>query len=525
MKKHSFLRILLCTWVLLLVLAPVLSMTAAADNSYSIPSADFDIVLMENGDAVVTETWILDYKSGDFTRFHKEIHTTDLYAYEQFSNVEFRNFYINGAQVYQTWDTSGRPSNTFALIGSSENIEMCWYLAVQAPGRAEYKCEYVLRDVVHELKDGNAVFSYRVVGAKFDDSIGVTTVTIHLPGASGQIADYSRLGTAEIGEDTVSFRTSSHSKLQKYIITMDRSLFDNVTVCKTEESAFAGESSSEGSGAVIGLSWFAAIGFFIFLMERRGRKLKAAEEKKKEEQRAAQEAFMQRLDKNPNHMAEVLQKLNERGISPMELGCTISKVPYSGSILMVGMLCQLVNEGYVQIEDDQILIANKVFPEKNEREFVNALASAFPYEEQGDVLRFNVQILADQLGALDKDNALFKTLDSLADRMARTIPADLKEACQDVESYFNVHGFRSDLNNVIQLAKENGEVDPLLLAGLFVGTTANCGTNEPLEKLAFLGVFIRDARIPKKSNSSSDSGCGGCSGCSGCSGCGGGGAD
>ena len=45
----------------------------ADTKKYTTESVDFDVLLTRDGDAEITETWVVNYEKGEFTRFRKNI--------------------------------------------------------------------------------------------------------------------------------------------------------------------------------------------------------------------------------------------------------------------------------------------------------------------------------------------------------------------------------------------------------------------------------------------------------------------
>lgn len=532
MKKKLLPRALVCMLAMLMVLVLVVPKpVSAASQSYSIVSADFDITLSEDGDAIVTETWVLDFKSGDFTRFSKQIYRgSDMADYEGADYAQYYYFYIDGEPVHQTENTASRPDRTWGLVETEDNIELNWYMNIHSPRRVEFKCKYILVNTIYQLADGNAVFAYRVVGAKFDKVIDNTTVTVHLPGESGQIKNYSGLPTVEVGKDSISLHQGSHSGLQKVIVTMDRSLFGEIHSSRALESSFRENLRSDKMGPMeimLGLLSIALTGGIFYRIYSSGKKSNAKRAQQLAEARAKRDAFLQKLEANPDLIKQRLQELEEAGITPMNFACSFAKSGKSGTVFLMGMLCQMVNEGYASIDDDEISILDGSIPtDKGYKQIRNAMESVLPYEKRDGMMVFDNRKMSNVMESLSKDCDFFSRLDLQLGSMAVRFPEEKAAAVQDIQDYFRYIPFNSDLNNILQLAKENGEVDPLLLAGVFTGVMSGGGTINPLENLASQCILIRNARLPKRTGgSNSDSGCGGCSGCSSCSGCGGGGAD
>lgn len=519
MKKQFFSRAAVCALALLMVLIPVFAVTAGADGLYSIPSADVDITLLENGDAEIRESWVVEYREGAFPSFSRRLRFgDDLKGYEKISYIEFWEYSIGDVPVPHVEDASAGAAQTWNFIQEDSYIDMNWFGYFQAGSRVKFSCRYVLKEVVHRLREGNAVFSYCLIDESFDVPIDKTNVTIHLPGAAPQIMNYSAQGTEEIGEDSVSFLTESHSGMQKYIITMDSALFGTLPKSGTSERFFekqkapaaaevtkaetAGTVNENTGGGTLGLVIVAAMlgGLVWWVVALAFRLHKEDEEYQFDRKQKERETFLKILEANPGYVAEIVQKLAESGVSSVELACSIAWLNQCGTIFMVGMLCEMVNEGNAKIDEKAVWIKNRIYSKDYQREFVSAMVSGLVYQERDGFLYFDLQEMVHYLAAKSNYDELFKELDAIAAKMRKPINGALKEEYQIVARYYVSTGSHCNLTQLLQLAKECGRVDPVLIAGLFVNPTADDAGGDSVKYLAWVSKAVRDKRIGKKSS-------------------------
>ena len=121
-KKSARLSRILILLILCITAASVIvPLTASAEEkSYRVDAADFDIILSENGDATVTETWTVTYTSGSFTRFYKDIFDPGNQL-EYFPEINVIGAHINGTEATAT-DSIDRIDYHYFFEKSSEQM-------------------------------------------------------------------------------------------------------------------------------------------------------------------------------------------------------------------------------------------------------------------------------------------------------------------------------------------------------------------------------------------------------------------
>lgn len=138
---------------------------SATDKEYNISNAVFTAELQENGDAIITEYWTVNYTKGDFTKFYKDIYT-NLPILEQFDDIEVMSCLINGTDAIATNNTTERKENTYYFEKNSDTDTIHWFKPASNETIIHYEIKYKLTNVVKQV-DNNALFCYRFIGANF----------------------------------------------------------------------------------------------------------------------------------------------------------------------------------------------------------------------------------------------------------------------------------------------------------------------------------------------------------------------
>ncbi|MBQ8625937.1 MAG: DUF2207 domain-containing protein [Agathobacter sp.] len=172
-------RKIISIFVLFIILLNSLSLTVfAAEQKYTIESADFLIELDENGNATVTETWSVDYEEGKFSRFFKNIYTA-VPEDEDFI-ISFKEVLVDGIPCVETDDTDSRKDYTYAVVHSSDTARYEIYIHSENETR-EFQVKYVLYHAVKNVNNEYYLFKFRLLPKGFEKKIERATVKINLP--------------------------------------------------------------------------------------------------------------------------------------------------------------------------------------------------------------------------------------------------------------------------------------------------------------------------------------------------------
>ena len=188
----------------------------ASGKSYSVPYAHFDAVLNADGSADITETWTVRY-SGEFSRFYKDI--TYQNTEEKFSDVEILGVKINGNACEPTDDTAGRPDYHYNLSSGTGTRTLTAYL--HTTGTTEYEFRYRLKDAVKQVDEDYYIFSYRYIGANFEQSVSDISVTVTAPDKCVMKTLYYTSGTENVDETSAVVSGGSGKGVFKVKVRMD----------------------------------------------------------------------------------------------------------------------------------------------------------------------------------------------------------------------------------------------------------------------------------------------------------------
>ncbi len=210
---HRKLVCCLIAVLLLLLLFPL----AASARSYNIPSARFDIRLNTDGSADVTENWTVTY-AGEYSRFFKDI--TYRNQEEHYSSVEMLGVSIDGTECAPTDDTENRPDYHYNLSSGTATQTISAYLASTDCTRV-YSFRYRLKDAVKWVDDTYYLFSYRVIGANFEQRVDSIGVTVSAPDSCRMKVLYKTAGTETISDSSAAISCDGKKGLFKVKVRMD----------------------------------------------------------------------------------------------------------------------------------------------------------------------------------------------------------------------------------------------------------------------------------------------------------------
>ena len=109
--------------ILCIVMMPLGAFSVRAEEKeYSVPAADFEVEIKNDGTVHVTENWEVSYTRGDFTRFYKDIYRT-VPTEETFNlDEDSMKVSIDGKECAPAYNTTDRENYTFFLEKALKNI-------------------------------------------------------------------------------------------------------------------------------------------------------------------------------------------------------------------------------------------------------------------------------------------------------------------------------------------------------------------------------------------------------------------
>ena len=214
----------------LLITISFLFVNVSADNKrYTTESVEFDVFLTEDGDAEITENWVVNYEVGEFTRFRKNIYM-DLPREEKFSNIEDLEVEVDGEEYELTLDGSDRPEGKYSSSYSNGTYTYEVYFR-KSEERVNIEVSYVLKDVVKCVDDGDYyLFVYRFLPNGYKDNIEDFSINIETerPHNSKMKVLYKTKGSSDVALDT-NIDASNVSDMFKVKLRIDGHTFGTLS--------------------------------------------------------------------------------------------------------------------------------------------------------------------------------------------------------------------------------------------------------------------------------------------------------
>lgn len=213
-----------------------LFVTVNADTKkYTTESVDFDVLLTEDGDAEITETWVVNYEVGEFTRFRKNIYM-NLPEEEYFSNIADLEVEVDGEEYDLTFDGSNRPEGCYSS-SYSDSIYTYEIYFRKSEERTKIEVSYVLKDVVKCVDDEYYLFVYRFLPKGYKDNIKNFSIDIRTENDNdGMKVLYKTKGKTEVDDNAI-IEASNVSDLFKVKVRINGEAFDYISSISTIDSS------------------------------------------------------------------------------------------------------------------------------------------------------------------------------------------------------------------------------------------------------------------------------------------------
>ena len=157
--------------ILCIVMMPLGAFSVRAEEKeYSVPAADFEVEIKNDGTVHVTENWEVSYTRGDFTRFYKDIYRT-VPTEETFNlDEDSMKVSIDGKECAPAYNTTDRENYTFFLEKSFEEYTVHCFLASSHVNR-KYQISYTIKDAVKIVDGEYYLVTFRMIGANFPKTV------------------------------------------------------------------------------------------------------------------------------------------------------------------------------------------------------------------------------------------------------------------------------------------------------------------------------------------------------------------
>lgn len=293
-----------------------------ADKIYTINSADFNILINDDGSATVTETWDVTYQKGQFTRFYKNI-LMSLPESEHFYGIENFTASIDGVPCPTTNDTTGRPDGHVALTKNGKIATYELFKKSENQTR-RFQVNYTLPEIIKLVNNKYYFFSYRALPKGYQKKIDNLNITVglanHTPETRIELK-YLTDGEATVNGNYITTTAHNVNGLQKIQLKITGKTFVVPEYNKISNVSNDNNSSDFDSTFVI-FGFFMILTFFFIILG------------------IAKDIKRQNIaKKNPRIVEEYILKWKHK-ISPYKMICLISKNSHLSFFLGLAMAYQ-----------------------------------------------------------------------------------------------------------------------------------------------------------------------------------------
>ncbi|MDD7515899.1 DUF2207 domain-containing protein [Ruminococcus flavefaciens] len=544
-NKNS-LKLLLILTAVFMVFLSVCPMHVSAENTvYYVKAADFKISFKENGDAVVYEKWNVEFVSGNFTRFYKDIYIP-YDKVEYFDDIAVLDVKINGQPAEYQYGMD-RIDNHYFFEKQSDRYTIHWFRH-SSEETVKYEIEYCIKNAVKADDNGRALFVYRLIGTNFPKTVETVKAEIEFPNIKGDMSFSVNHGSITSQKNSAYCEASNIKGLYKISADMPRESFDSLVdinsivlpervvpdpPARSKNNSTIDISSDDFSCVFISLAPIALI--ILISLITRPSKLK----------------LKWKLKKDPDCFRNAASRIEASNI-PYEWYCLISKNNtndigkyFSQSFYLE--LFDLIKKGYIEIKETSLKISTDQSYQYDESEmksydydFIQYLYSCFdrsklkdpneiPYERFAEDLAFKGYSEIYNLFAIWRSK--YKTnMKKTQLYSALSKSGYLRQIKKDLDlwyKYGTYMNFNVDPCDCLGILQRTGTITAYPVLEM-LATKISCASSDKCGKELFamyagMRNMFSYITLSTIRTSSSDRSSG--SSCSSCSSCGGGGAD
>ena len=233
MKKVKKQLLKLIIVILLMFAIMPVEKVYAENKEYDINKLEVNVNIDKDGNAIITENWYLDFTSGNFTRFQKDIYNPGTNLEHVDIDKNSIKVFINDTKCEITNNTKDRKEFTYYLSTDDDITNLQWYYPTNKE-QVKYTVTYKLNDAIVETDNNVAIFCYRYVGVDFDKTIEEINVLITAPDESPISINYSNKEYTEAGTNPKKITVEESNNLVKINIAMDANIFNDLRFCDLE---------------------------------------------------------------------------------------------------------------------------------------------------------------------------------------------------------------------------------------------------------------------------------------------------
>ncbi len=510
----------------------------ADEKEYRVDSADFTVIVYENGDIAIGEIWKITFEKGSFSRFSKDIYNPPNQL-EYFKEIAIGKGRINGADAEYTKSDErlDDPEPHYCAVAKSDRYTISW-IRKSENETVEYEIYYKLPKAVRLNENGRAEFCLRPIGENFPKEVGSVNATVLLPAEDNTMNYTVSTGSGTVSKDAVTFTSSNHSGMYKLRFDMSSDNFHDltrVTDVVIPESALKSNDSSDVAAAmaITGGLLVIPIGAIASIPIARKRRYKKL------------------TKEDPDFMKDAADRLEASGIPYIWYNMPPFRNIYSNDSylkLFYTELFDLHKKGYITITPQGLLI-NRAFPagewdevqSSMDRAFLDMLCKMFPMisSEGGSVIDFGSmkENVAGNSFAHGLLNELYKWVMQYA-KAIKSSPTfnqlktegqveNIKKDLKLWQSFTKYLGQNITAQDCFQLLERTGKIGSYTILNFINSVQVGKYTEiiSDNDDTYYFLYYVNHSFSSGSGSSSGGSGCSSCSSCSSCSGCGGGGAD
>lgn len=510
--------------VMIFICALLMPVSAFADSKeYSVPAADFDVRIGNDGSVEVTENWTVNYKKGEFTRFYKDIYR-NVPAEEEFSlDPRSMTVRIDGQNCQEVFNSYERKDYTYFLDEAGTAYTVNCFARSRNMTR-NYQISYRLKDAVKYVDREYFLVTLRLIPANFSET--VKTVTAKFTAPDGSVTDLRNgqyFDEAVSEGNTVSVKGKNWDGVFKVKVRIDQADIKGAKLISSNELSNAKERemktprerfvSNVLPGVIAFSVLFIIFGGFLLLW------LYSSIKQKRD---------YERIEKNiagdPYFYFKVIENWKNR-LDPIEFAFG-SRERWSSRNVFYAIFNNMFYRGNLQSDDGDIInVLNDSDLSEPEKDVLRFLQTNGKSEEgKISMTRFGEVITTDKKLLPEFETGLLKSIQSGVE--SKLSGEEMKQYKKDWNTFCSYVDYYSKKDLRTSVMEESNWPYFMILNDWVSSQPLSVYPESWDHGMILTNYYDRSSDIYNDYYSkSSDSGGSSCSSCSSCSGCGGGGAD
>lgn len=417
--------------------------SSSTNKQYIIKSADFKVQLLEYGDATITETWTVDFTNGNFSRFYVE-RSLGVPKEEKFSDIIYHSFTINGNPCIPNYSSKKIPG-TYS-VSTKDGVETyTWHIDAKNKEMI-FETQYTLQNVVKDIEDGYALFSYRFIDKNFRKEIQNLSIEIYPPQECKiQIKEGEGYNLA-ISSDSLRFSKNNSNELAKISIAMPKEVF--LDTISSIHDAKQSDSYDQSGSSKKGIGFFTYIIFILLLISLFRSKIQSFMLNILSAFNINTSAFStsslssdqaERLANDPDKVKSILNRFMTLNVTPIEYNLFLGE-HFTGMNAFRLIYLDLIRKSIISIDDSSLYIDMGTMNNLKdyERKLIEILVNNMPFNTNYQTKSILLSKFFSNFTANYRQ--LSRLMGSL-EKMLKVAPIDgsLKEDAAILKAYLNKH--------------------------------------------------------------------------------------